>query len=100
LVDYIKVVEAAPEVLKNLKSQKRTADGDLPEEIQFVRDLLASLAVRVGRLWRRGTGGLCDGDVDLQNQAAKTKMVEVIHRFAGGMAVHGKVRIRSSSVCS
>jgi hypothetical protein len=95
LVDYIWVVETAPEVLKNIKSQKRTAEGDLPEDIQFVRDLLASLAVRVGRLWRRGTGGLCDGDVDLQNQAAKTKMVEVIHRFAGLMAVHGKVRICS-----
>jgi hypothetical protein len=42
LVDYVKVVEIAPEVLKNVKSQKRTADGDLPEDIQFVRDLLAS----------------------------------------------------------
>lgn len=89
------MVETAPEVLKNVKSQKRTADGDLPNEIQVVRDLLANLATRVERLWRRGTSGLCDADVDLQNQAAKTKMLEVIHRYAGGLAAQGKVGFSS-----
>lgn len=88
LVDYIKVVETAPEVLKNVK---RTTDGDLTAEIRAIRDLVADVSTRVERLWRRGTNVLEDADVALQNQAAKTKMLQVIHGFASGMAAQGQV---------
>lgn len=82
----------APGILKSVKSLKRTSNGDLPTGVQSLQDLLASLANRVERLWRHGSNGLCDADVDLQNQAAKGKMLEVIYRYAGDLAAHGKVR--------
>lgn len=81
-----------PEIIKNVKALKRSSDGDLPEDVQSLQDLLASLAPRVERLWRHGSNGLYDADVDLQNQAAKMKMLEGIYRYAGELASHSKVR--------
>lgn len=97
-MDYVKVVETAPEVMQTVKSQKRSADGEVSVEIQVVRDLVAGLSPRVERLWRRGTNGLNDADADLQNQAAKTKMLEVVHGFAGGMAARGQVRLSRARI--
>lgn len=82
----------APGLLKRVKALKRTFNGDLPEDVQSLQSLLASLATRVERLWRHGLNGLWDADVDLQNQAAKMKMLEVIYRYAGDLATHSKVR--------
>lgn len=89
-------MEMAPEIMKSVKTLKRTSDGDLPEDVQSLQDLLGSLATRVERLWRHGSNGMYDADVDLQNQAAKMKMLEGIYRYAGELATHSKVRIHSS----
>jgi hypothetical protein len=85
----------APGILKSVRALKRTSNGDLPEDVQSLQDLLASLATRVERLWQHGSNGLWDADVDLQNQAAKMKMLEVIYRYAGDLAVHSKVCTRA-----
>ncbi|KAI5450447.1 hypothetical protein NCC49_003070 [Naganishia albida] len=92
LADYAKAMAVGPEIIKNVKALKRSSDGDLPEDVQSLQDLLASLAPRVERLWRHGSNGLYDADVDLQNQAAKMKMLEGIYRYAGELASHSKMK--------
>ncbi|KAJ9092013.1 hypothetical protein QFC21_006993 [Naganishia friedmannii] len=89
LLDYADIVETVPVLLQSRSSGRAVvADAGTGEALARVEALLPSVASRIEGLWKQGITGLSHADVALQNRAAKTQMLEIIHQYAGDLADH------------